>query len=245
MQIKIYQINTERDKHGLKFKDLSFAGRPDPAIYDEVFSGNVDCVDLEEVFRKFNLEGHPLHRGHSLSVSDVVAVEGDVPELVGRTIIADTHIGRHIPTVDTGIYYCDSIGFKRIEFDGSLTKKPDDLMKIVYVEPNRHPFISEIAKSLDAEQKAVGGLIEAVYNNDETALICNEEAKLIGMKGNRRLDNGHSIIAGPFFVVGLTSDDFRSLTEEEANKYMDRFAQPENISKEEVESDMGFTLMMF
>ena len=33
----------------------------------------------------------------------------------------------------------------------------------------------------------------------------------IGMKGNRRLNNGHSIIAGPFFVVGLTSDDFRSL----------------------------------
>ena len=42
------------------------------------------------------------------------------------------------------------------------------------------------------------------------------------------------------------SVDFNEITtDEEAKKYMDRFAQPENISKEEVESDMGFTLMMF
>ena len=47
-------------------------------------------------------------------------------------------------------------------------------------------------------------------------------------------------------VDGYPGAEYKGfLTEEEANKYMDRFAQPENISKEEVESDMGFTLMMF
>ena len=66
--------------------------------------------------------------------------------------------------------------------------------------------------------------------------------KLIGMEGNRYLDDGHSIIAGPFFVCGLTEDDFRGLTEEEVQKYMNKYAEPENISQEEVEADTGFML---
>ena len=70
----------------------------------------------------------------------------------------------------------------------------------------------------------------------------NEEAKLIGMEGNRYLDDGHSVIAGPFFVCGLTEDDFRGLTEKEVQKYMNKYAEPENISQEEVEADTGFML---
>ena len=79
-------------------------------------------------------------------------------------------------------------------------------------------------------------------HDDETCLVGNEEAKLIGMEGNRYLDDGHSIIAGPFFVCGLTEDDFRGLTEEEVQKYMNKYAEPENISQEEVEADTGFML---
>lgn len=71
--------------------------------------------------------------------------------------------------------------------------------------------------------------------------ICNEEAKLEGMDGNRRF--GSSIIAGPFFVVGLTEDDFRSLSDSEVMRYMDRFKEPEQISQEEVQGDMGFTII--
>ena len=52
----------------------------------------------------------------------------------------------------------------------------------------------------------------------------NEEAKLIGMEGNRRIGDGTSIIAGPFFICGLTEDDFRGLTAEEAEKYIGKKA---------------------
>ena len=62
------------------------------------------------------------------------------------------------------------------------------------------------------------------------------------MEGNRYLDDGQSIIAGPFFVCGLTADDFRGLTDEEVVKYMDKFAEPENISQDEVQADTGFTI---
>lgn len=222
MNIKIYQINYERDKNHVKFLHYehldSFQDTKDidASLYDEVFNGDVDCSGLEDVFQKFNTEGHPLHRGHSLSVSDIV-------------------------TTEDGAYYCDSVGFQKVDFDESLTQKPDNLMRIVYVEPHRSPYISEIEHSLEAEQKAVGGLIEVLGNDDGTLIVTNEESKLHGMEGNRYLDDGHSIIAGPFFVCGATEDDFRGLTDEEVVKYMARFAEPEDISQDEVESDMGIT----
>lgn len=222
MRIKIYQINPDRDKNKVKFHSIKnaqrFQGKADidPSIYDEVFNGEVDSDNLEEIFRQFNTEGHPLHRGHSLSVSDVVVTKD-------------------------GAYYCDSIGFQQVDFVESLTQKPDNLMTVVYVEPHKPPYIAEIEHTLEAEQKAVGGFIEPIYLDDD-CLVGNEEAKLIGMEGNRRIGDGTSIIAGPFFICGLTEDDFRGLTAEEAEKYMTQFREPEEISREEVEADMGFTI---
>ncbi len=232
MQIKIYQINKNRDLNKLKFSPLfklSGSGETakiDASIYDEVFSGNVDCANLEAVFQKFNTGGHPLHRGHMLSVSDIVEIKGE-----------------EIPD-NNGTFYCDKKGFKRVEFDVSKSQKPNNLMKIIYVEPRRLPFVSEIEHTLEAEQRAVGGLIEPVYNHeDDTCIICNEEGKLIGLEGNRRIGDGSSIIAGPFFICGLTNDGFRGLTDEEVVKYMERFREPEEISREETQADMGFNFI--
>ena len=73
--------------------------------------------------------------------------------------------------------------------------------------------------------------------------ICNEEGKLIGMEGNRRIGDGSSIIAGPFFICGTTEEDFRGLTDSEVDLYMDRFKEPEQISPEEVRADTGCTII--
>ena len=121
----------------------------------------------------------------------------------------------------------------------------NELMKIVLVEPHEPPKIIEIENSLEAEQAVVKGLIEVSYfnNDDNVVLISNEEAKLIGMEGNRRTDAG--IIAGPFFVCGTTEDSFRGLTDDEADKYMKLFEQPEDISPEEIEAEInaGFQII--
>lgn len=218
MRTKIYQI--DKDTFGTKFMDYDFtmqkAGEIRPELYREVFNADIDEEDLEAVYTRFNSSHHPLFRGHSLSVSDIVVN-------------------------DKGAFFVDSIGFKKIDFDESKTHKPDNLMRIVYVEPHRPAFEAEIPHEYEAESKAVGGLIECVGNGDETCIVCNDEGKLIGMEGNRHLDNGVSIIAGPFFVCGETLDDFRSLTDEETQKYLERFSEPEDISRAEVEADMGFT----
>lgn len=134
MRIKIYQINRERDKNVVKFlryehlDNFQETNDINASIYDEVFSGDADCNSLEDVYRKFNTEGHPLHRGHSLSVSDIIVT-------------------------NDGAYYCDSVGFKKVDFDESKTQKPDNLMTVVYVEPHKAPYVTEIAHTLEAEQK--------------------------------------------------------------------------------------------
>lgn len=227
MRVKIYQINMDRDTDRVKFMGFDALERLHkskdiyPSIYDEVFNAEIDETDLEQIFTKFNTEGHPLHRGHSLSVSDVVVN-------------------------DNGAFFCDCFGFRQIDFDESKTEKPDNLMRVVYVEPNRKPYVAEIAHTLEAEQKAVGdGLIEPIYNEDGTCYVGNEESKLRSMPGNRHYNEYGSILAGPFFVCGLTEDDFRGLTDEEVTKYMDRFAEPEDISDEEVQVDTGFILYGF
>lgn len=219
MRVKIYQISHDRDIHNKKFISLGENEMVDPSTYDEVFNAELDESDLEAIYTRFNTEGHPLHRGHSLSVSDVVIVEDKA-------------------------YICQSVGFKEVKFDESKTQKPDNLMRVVYVEPNKPAYVAEVEHTLKGEQRAVKGLIEPVYiENDGTCLICNEEAKLEGLEGNRRFGDGSSIIAGPFFVVGLTEDDFRGLTDKEVMKYMDRFSEPEQISQEEVQGDMGITII--
>ena len=219
MRVNIYHINKARDVNGKLYSVYQNGDVVDPSIYDEVFSAELDTTNLEEIHRMMKFEGHPLMRAANLTVSDVVVVNGRA----------------HI---------CQPRGFEEIDFDVSKTQKPDNLMRVVYVEPNTPAYVADVERTLEAEQKAVGGLIQPVYlEDDHTCIICNEEAKLNGMEGNRRFGDGSSIIAGPFFVCGLTEDDFRSLTDEEVTKYMDKFAVPDQIGQDEVEADIGFTFI--
>ena len=220
MRVNIYHINKARDVNGKLYSVYQNGDVVDPSIYDEVVSAELDTTNLEEIHRMMKFEGHPLMRAANLTVSDVVVVNGRA----------------HI---------CQPRGFEEIDFDVSKTQKPDNLMRVVYVEPNKPAYVADVEHTLEAEQKAVGGgLIQTLYfEDDNTTIIANDESKLMGMPGNRRFGDGSTIVAGPFFVVGIAGDDFRSLTDEEVEKYMDRFAVPDQISQEEVEADMGFTFI--
>ena len=73
----------------------------------------------------------------------------------------------------------------------------------------------------------VGGLIECVYPwQDNACIVCNDEGKLEGLPLNRTLDD-YDVIAGTFFVVGLTEDDFCSLTNEQVERYKAMFFKPQ------------------
>jgi hypothetical protein len=99
-------------------------------------------------------------------------------------------------------------------------------MNVLVVEPEKTPYMADIGSDLKSMQDAVGGSIEAIYPFEEqVALVCNEDGKLLGMTLNRALrdENGeiYDILAGKFFVCGLGEDDFTSLTPELADKFKD------------------------
>ena len=110
-------------------------------------------------------------------------------------------------------------------------------LRILMVEPHKAPYEASVPHELTAMQQTVGGLIEVVRNGDGTLLVCNEEGKLLGMEGNRRIPG--DVLAGPFFVVGDAGETFRSLTEEELERYRERFAEIEDISPQEVQAATG------
>ena len=105
-------------------------------------------------------------------------------------------------------------------------------IRVVMCEPGKPARIEMIERSLDNYHKIVGGFIEAVYPfKDNVAIICNDEGKLYGLEANRYLyDNEGFIcdfIAGTFFIVGLSTTDFKSLTPKQADKYKSMFLYPD------------------
>jgi hypothetical protein len=105
-------------------------------------------------------------------------------------------------------------------------------MQVLIVEPMKSPYVKEIDEGLESLQHEVGGYIEAVYPfEDEVAIICNEEGKLDGLDLNRALrgDDGeiYDIIAGTFLIVGLTEENFGSLTPEQITKFSEMYRTPE------------------
>ena len=100
-------------------------------------------------------------------------------------------------------------------------------MMILVVEPMKEPYVKEIDPGLHALQAEVGGDIGATYPfSDPVALVCNDEGKLEGLPLNRMLGD-YDVIAGTFFVVGLTQDDFCSLTPEQVKRYEALYHDPQ------------------
>lgn len=223
MKVRIYQINKEHDTENALFMGFDFAenhGGVDSSVYKCVFDGRLDCSDIEEIYTLCNTE-HPIgYYGHSLSVSDIVEL-------------------------DDGCYFCDSIGFKKLaDFDSSKVE-PLIGKRMLVIEPHKAPYEAVIPDKLESLQEAVGGYIEITYPFEDNAIvISNEESKLIGMDGNRRVND--QIYAGPMLI---SADDGSSgltdLTDEQIAKYTGMFRHPEEISQEEVENDTGFTFYSF
>lgn len=108
-------------------------------------------------------------------------------------------------------------------------------MQVVIVEPHKKPEIATIDGSLEGMQKVVGGLIEPIYMEDDTALICNEEGKINGSELNRALfdEDGeiYDIVAGKFFVclAPPDSENFESLPDDVAKKVCETFKEPQSF----------------
>ena len=106
-------------------------------------------------------------------------------------------------------------------------------MKVLLVEPMEKPRVVEIDHSLASMQELVGGDIACTYpwEEDLVGLVHCDDAIALGYPLNRMLKdedgNIYDVVPGAFFICGLTSDSFGSLSDALAEKYGELFRYPE------------------
>ena len=77
-EFSIYQINVDRDTANVCFigmeslEKIKGTKEVNAAAYDRVYDGKMDCISLENIYQKFNVDHPADYKGRSLSVSDVV-----------------------------------------------------------------------------------------------------------------------------------------------------------------------------
>ena len=209
--------------------------------------------DIPEIYGKIEYlyagEDHIAKVGETVYYHDSDRYYDDIHESqeCGRPYRAENLSGQHLTLTEKGFHFCNSIGWQKIDFDSSQCKEMNGI-RVLMILPGKTPIETRVIDDLEHWQRAVSlrgedALMEVTYPFDDSAIIVsNEEAKLNGMSGNRRI--GNSIYAGPMFVV---NDDlhgnFCDLTDEQINTYQTKFEHPEDISPEEVQEDCGFTIL--
>ena len=120
-----------------------------------------------------------------------------------------------------------------------MTENARDKIRVIVCRVDERAEVIEIDDKLEAMQQVVGGLIQEYMPwEDEVAIICNEEGKMMGLPLNRgiRSDEGQlqDIIAGDFFIcyAPLESERFLSMPPELEEKYKEKFDLPEMFMME-------------
>ena len=139
-------------------------------------------------------------------------------------------------TVEKGFYFCDTVGFKKVEFEPEKAQamKLKEMITVILCEPGKLARKAEIGTSLEDLQKVVGGDIQAIYPySEEVALVCDDEGKINGKGLSRAVysEDGEmiDIIAGTFFICDCSGENFGSLNEEQLERYEKQFRFPENF----------------
>lgn len=118
-------------------------------------------------------------------------------------------------------------------------------IKVLMVEPGKHPRVVMLKDDLDSLQKAVSigadyqGLIEIISIGNGDCILCNEEGKLIGLEGNRRL--GNDIIVGVFYITSEDKEgNLVSLNEKKIKYYTELFWEPKTFDRAEIDACLFF-----
>ena len=103
----------------------------------------------------------------------------------------------------------------------------ENKIKVLYIPADGEATVREIGNHLLDMWDLVGGYIEVVRPfNDDVALVCNEEGRIVrGMQPNLVV-NGQVIVGDVFICrteLGPEGEEFASLTDEQIEKYSNMF----------------------
>ena len=102
-------------------------------------------------------------------------------------------------------------------------------MKILIVEPLKHPYVEDMDGSLKSMQKIIGGGIHATHPFDDSVnVVTTDMGQLIEQPMNRVLrdEDGRvdDVLCGTFLICG---DGFVPLTDKQIKRYTQLFYVPE------------------
>ncbi len=121
---------------------------------------------------------------------------------------------------------------------GKENEENQNKIRVIVVEPDKYPKVTDIDDSLENMQKIVGGDIEEYLPfDDDAAIVCNEEGKFTDLKPNRAVYSDDKkkevsdVIYGTFFICNAPyeSERFESLTPEMTDRYTEMFKYPERF----------------
>ena len=223
MNIRIYQVNMSRDVNNVGFASYEnlekWQGTSaiDSTIYDKVFSGEVKCKTLEDVYVKFN-QHHPRgYKARSLSKSDIV-------EIIGKDGKSEFH-------------YCDAFGFKKVNFEPEKAKLSEMLKMADSVLSSAVSGISDLI--------TCPGLINVDFADVRTAMSGTGGMAMMGMgvaSGEGRalaaaknaincaLLDDVSIAGAKSVLINITANEDLTMEEYgEANNYITECASAEGV----------------
>ena len=111
-------------------------------------------------------------------------------------------------------------------------------LEVIWVQPMKEAQVIEMENNLDSMKALVDGYIEEYMPfEDNAAIVCNEEGKILGLPLNRAIydEDGRlqDVICGSFFICHAPPEceEYESLPEDMKEKYMRKFKEPERFFK--------------
>ena len=102
-----------------------------------------------------------------------------------------------------------------------------DTIRVLLVEPQKHPRLVEVEHTLENLQGLVGDWIAASYPwDDPVGLVYGDNSKFRGDTEPNRMLEDYDVLVGPFFICGLGEEDFCDISGEMALKYAEMFWMP-------------------
>jgi len=209
-KIKVLQIkNFETCNYVFRSYDEALNHGFNPKDYEVVYEcEREDNYLLDDCFYEFNMKRPEDFTGHSLSVSDIVCLDGKY-------------------------HYCDDCGWKEIDEKTSTLFGVEEYIEkhytpqVMIVRPGTRKIIIETLKNEKAlnyqyMHDVVEGLIEFVHipllKEQGIDMICNDEGLLIGLKPSILItDKGRVLqpIVGNVLFVKNKGEDVTGLDEEQ------------------------------
>ena len=120
------------------------------------------------------------------------------------------------------------------------TESVPERISVILLETGKRARIVKTEDNLEALQYLVKGPIEEYMPfEDDVAIVCYEEGKMMGLPFNRavRDEEGHllDLIAGDFFIcyAPIESESFLSLPPDLEKKYKEMFEFPQQLFRTE------------